>query len=280
MSFRVPFIARYVADRSPLVRSEWIRVRGRAVHVRIAGAPDAPPLVLVHGFGVSSAYMVPLAERLCDEWRVIAPDLPGHGKSEAPPRALDVGELADELAAILDALRVPGAAMLGNSMGCQVLLDLARRRPALVRRLVLVGPTVVRGARSFPVQLVRLLAGAPFERPSIIPILVADYLRMITRVPGEVRAALRDRPEETARHVRVPTLLVRGQFDPLTSRRWLRELSAALGGAPVREIRWWGHALNHNAPDALATLVRAFLARPQLRPERRRRRPLLTTGAE
>lgn len=257
---RVPLIARYLADRSPHVRSRWVRAEGRWIHVREAGEPSRPPIVLVHGLGVSSAYMVRLAERLRHEWRVIAPDLPGHGKSEAPRRALDVDALATSLRAILDALALPPAAMIGNSLGCQVLLALAAREPERVRGLLLIGPTTVRGTRSFAVQFARLVAGAPFERPSLIPILLADYLRMLPRIVGEVRATLRDRPEVTAREVRVPVLLVRGRWDPLTSRRWLDELAAALGGAPVHEVPGWGHALNHSVPGRVAALARDFLA--------------------
>ncbi len=57
-------------------------------------------VVLVHGLVVSSRYMVPTAERLAPHCRVFAPDLPGFGGSEKPPRVLDVAGLSDALSAL------------------------------------------------------------------------------------------------------------------------------------------------------------------------------------
>ena len=70
------------------------------MHARVleGSAPkDSLPVVLVHGLVVSSRYMMPLAELLSLHYRVYVPDLPGFGKSDKPPRALNVAELSDAL---------------------------------------------------------------------------------------------------------------------------------------------------------------------------------------
>jgi pimeloyl-ACP methyl ester carboxylesterase len=85
--------------------------------------------VLVHGLGLSGRYMLPLAACLADAYRVFLPDLPGFGDSSHPHEVLDVGGLADALAAWLDAMDLPRVALLGNSFGCQIIVDLAARHP-------------------------------------------------------------------------------------------------------------------------------------------------------
>jgi 2-hydroxy-6-oxonona-2,4-dienedioate hydrolase len=74
-------------------------------------------VVLVHGLVVSSRYMVPTAERLTSHCRVFAPDLPGFGRNEKPPRALDVAGLSDALSAWMGELGLERAALVGNSFG-------------------------------------------------------------------------------------------------------------------------------------------------------------------
>jgi pimeloyl-ACP methyl ester carboxylesterase len=268
-------------ERDGRLRAAWAVAGGLRLHARrSAAAPaGAPPLVLVHGFGVSGRYMVPLAERLAGELDVWVPDLPGHGRSEAPPRALTVPELAGALLAWMDAVGLERPALLGNSMGCQVLIDLAARRPDRVGPLVLVGPTVDRFHRSVAAQALRLVTTGLFERPSILGVLALDYARMLPRIAGELRAAMDDRPEAKARRVRARSVVVRGEHDLLTTMPWVTGLAARLRSEAVHVVPWWGHALNYSAPDALAPLVRAFLADagvatgPRERPRVRRRGP-------
>ena len=101
----------------------------------------APSVVLVHGLGLSSRYMVPIAERLMPHCSVYAPDLPGFGKSEHPPHPLNVRQMADALDVGMEAIGLNCASFIGNSMGCQAIVDLAVRFPQRVKSAVLTGPT-------------------------------------------------------------------------------------------------------------------------------------------
>jgi 2-hydroxy-6-oxonona-2,4-dienedioate hydrolase len=145
------------------VRSEWNVVRGRRLHVRTAGTHGRPVLVLVHGLGVSSLYFVPLMRSLSRDFLVLAPDLAGFGRSETPAHVLTLAGLAAELRAFLDVRNIERAAFLGNSMGCQVLLELAVAAPERVDRLIFVGPTVDPRFRSFGRQIPRWLLEASRE---------------------------------------------------------------------------------------------------------------------
>ncbi len=125
-------------------------VNGRRMHARVSDGQTAGsiPVVLVHGLVVSGRYMVPLLDELARSHAVYAPDLPGFGRSEGPAHAPDVEGLADALAAWMRAVGLSGAALVGNSMGCQVTVELALRHPELVERVVLQGPTMDPRARS------------------------------------------------------------------------------------------------------------------------------------
>src|SRR5690606_3951434 len=87
--------------------SLWTTVDRCQIHASASARPptprslhtDAPPVVLVHGFGVSSKYFLATAERLAPTLAVYAVDLPGHGQSDTPPQPLDISQLADALIA-------------------------------------------------------------------------------------------------------------------------------------------------------------------------------------
>jgi 2-hydroxy-6-oxonona-2,4-dienedioate hydrolase len=96
-------------------------------------------VVLVHGLIVSGRYMVPTAELLAAHYRVFVPDLPSFGKSEKPPRTLDVAGLSDSLAAWMGEVGLIRAALVGNPFGCQIIVELAVRHPERVERAVLQG---------------------------------------------------------------------------------------------------------------------------------------------
>lgn len=255
-----------VDAREPL-SSSWSQVGGLLLHARVSTATPpsaAPEVVLVHGVGVSSRYMVPLAECLARSARVHAVDLPGFGQSEAPNRILDLPELADALA---DWLRVNGlnsAVVVANSFGCQVVVDLAARYHGLVDRLVLVGPTVDSAARSLPRQLWRFLRNTPKEPLSLGPVVVRDYLDCGIRRPAQTfLLALEDPVETKLPHIRLPVLVLRGDDDPIVPQRWADAMGSLLLDARVMALPNAAHTVNYNSPEALAELVLAFADQDQ-----------------
>src|SRR4051812_15282918 len=151
------------------LRSVWLTAAGRPMHALAPADPEGagPALVLVHGLSVSGRYMVPTALRLARRFAAYVPDLPGFGRSGRPARALDIPGLTDALAAWMQELGLTRAAFLGNSLACQVLVDLAVRYPGRVRRLVLVGPAPDPGARSVLRLFGRGLLDLPREALSL-----------------------------------------------------------------------------------------------------------------
>jgi pimeloyl-ACP methyl ester carboxylesterase len=120
------------------LRSGFVKVGSLRLHHTFGGR-GAPPVVFVHGLG-SSGYI---------EWRfnlpsaagfrkVLAPDLPGFGKSEKPPLSYGVPLFARTLEGYLRSLRIRSAVLVGASLGGRVVLELSIRRPELVSKVVLV----------------------------------------------------------------------------------------------------------------------------------------------
>jgi pimeloyl-ACP methyl ester carboxylesterase len=229
-------------------------VRTRLGYARVAG--DGPPVVLVHGLAVSSRYFVPLGRRLRPRFRVIAPDLPGYGSSPTPPSPLDVPQLADALLDWLDLLEVERAPLVGNSLGCQIAVDLAARRPERVERLVLVGPTMDPAAPTIPRQALRLARDVVRESPLLNLTQARDYARMgPRRILASARFALADPLEQKLARVEAPALVVRGARDPIVPQAWAERVAALLPRGRLAVLPGAAHAAHWSAADAVARLV-------------------------
>jgi pimeloyl-ACP methyl ester carboxylesterase len=235
----------------------WTAAAGTRVHARVGGAGS--PIVLVHGLGVSSRYMVPLAVHLARIRRVYALDLPGFGLTPGPPGALDIPALAEALAAWMTAAGLHRAVLLGNSMGCQIAVDAAARHPELATHLVLVGPTTDPGARTVLGQLARTARNSVHERPSLSLVAARDYADCgLRRAAATFRHALRDPVERKLPLVHAPTLVVRGTVDPIVSQRWAQTVAATVPHGRLALVPG-PHTLNYTQPLALARVVHAYL---------------------
>ncbi len=245
------------------LKSRWTTVNGVRLHARVASERESrPALVFVHGLGVSGRYMLPTAARLASDFRVYVPDLPGFGRSARPARALTVGELADALGEWIDEAALEQPTLVGNSLGCQVAIELALRRLDRVRAAVLSGPTVDGHARSAPRQALRLLLDSLREPPSLLPLIARDYLAAgVVRTALTAHYGLRDRIELKLPRLSVPTLVVRGSRDALVSQRWAEEVTRLLPHGRLVVIPGAAHAVNYNAPEALAQSIATFLAK-------------------
>ena len=242
----------------------WTWVDDRCWYARFSAERhehEYPPVVLVHGFGISSSYFVPVAERLAVRFDVYAPDLLGHGHSDTPPEPLDVAGLADELRAWLRTMRIERASVVGHSMGCQIAVALAARHPDVVDRLVLIGPTMDRESRSVARALPRFAAGSIHERPSMSLLVAKDYTRMNVRLLAELRAMFAHRIEESLPRVAAPLLIVRGEHDRIVPQRWVDELASLSPRSESHVVPGGGHAVHYSHPDAIEVMVRPFLER-------------------
>lgn len=240
-------------------RSRQVDVSGYRLHVREAGSGE--PVVLVHGLGVSGRYLEPLGELLAARRRILVPDLPGWGRSEDPPRALDVEAAAEVLADLVRLEATTPTALVANSLGCQVVLALAQRHPDLAGPLVLIGPTVDPRHRSWARHAWRIALDTLREPVSLWPILLGDYARMgVPRVIATARAALDDRPETRLPTIVSPVLVLRGEHDAITTTAWGRRCASLAPRGRFELVPRSAHAAHFSDPVPVSGLVESFLA--------------------
>lgn len=257
------------ADNTRAVDLEvvWTVVDGTRVYARVSPVPissDSPPLpsvVLVHGLSVSSRYLLPAARVLAPFCRVYVPDLPGFGYSQKPPRVLDLAGLGDALAAWMRAVGLERAVFIGNSLGCQTICNLALRHPDLIQAAAFIGPSMDPEASALA-EVVRLMENMLFCEP--LPFLSVMLLEFLHTGPWWAQRTfhygLNDDVLGKYARMPVPTLVVRGSRDPITTARFAEQLVALLPySRPLLTIPGAGHCLHHNAPVAFLHAVLPFL---------------------
>jgi len=236
------------------------RIGGLRLHVRqrvVSGTATA--CVLLHGLAVSHRYLMPTA-RLLGARSVSVPDLAGFGLSDKPSSVLDVGGHADIVAGLLNQLGTVPVALLGNSFGCQVAVEVALRRPDLVAALILVGPTTDPAAATARAQIGRLLRDLPHEDPRQAPILATDIRDAgPRRVVKTLRYAVNDHIDKKLPGLRVPTLLIRGRLDRIGPQFWLDRAAGLIPGARTLTVERAAHNVVTTAGPETAAAVTTFV---------------------
>jgi pimeloyl-ACP methyl ester carboxylesterase len=119
------------------------RIETAKGRLSISEAGSGPPVLLIHGLGATKVSFLPTVAALAGSHRTIAVDLPGFGDSAKPIRAAyDAPYFASAMIALLDALQIDCADVVGNSMGGRIAIELGLQFPARVRRLGLLAPSL------------------------------------------------------------------------------------------------------------------------------------------
>jgi pimeloyl-ACP methyl ester carboxylesterase len=265
--------------------ADYVEAAGIRLHLRDTGPKDAPAVVLLHGFGSSLDTWNAWAHALSADFRVVRYDLPGFALTGPDPtgnysetRGIQV------LAAMLDALGVAHATIIGNSIGGKLAWEFAAAYPARIDKLVLISPdgfaspgfdygkpAVVPawlGLMRFvlPKPLVRMsLAPAYGEPGSLRPEIVTRYWDLM-RAPG-ARAAMVARlkqtiltdPEPNLRRIEAPTLLLWGDRDGMIPVANAADYQKDLKQCQLVVLRGLGHVPQEEAPAVSLLPVLAFL---------------------
>ena len=259
-------------------RSARIRLStGVTVEVTERGAPDGEPVLFLHGYTDSSFSFSTVLERLPPTIRAIVPTQRGHGDSERPECCYRPADFAADAVALLDALRVPRATVVGHSMGSFVAQRLAVDAPGRVSRLVLVGSGAT--ARTAPVldfnQTVGKLTdpiGRAFVRDFqygaiAMPVPGAFMERVVSeseKLPARIwRDALGGlvAPEAAIplERIATDTLIVWGDKDALFSSADQAGLLKAIRGSRLVTYTGVGHSPNWEDPDRFTADLLTFL---------------------
>jgi len=235
-----------------------MQVNGKELAVEVDG--EGPAVLLVHGLGGTSNFYQVQADALAERFRVIRVDSAGAGRSPVAD-GISIESHADDLAAVLDALDVDSAAVVGHSMGTLVVRALAARHPGKVSALALLG--AVREPPEAGRQAQRDRAAVLREKgtAAVAPGVVANALSETTRqrrpeVAAFVRElVMRQDPEGYARNCEalgaatdpgpvattLPLLLITGDDDKVGPPQASQELADAHGNAAVEILPGVGH---------------------------------------
>ncbi|HEX5015505.1 MAG TPA: alpha/beta fold hydrolase [Candidatus Limnocylindrales bacterium] len=230
---------------------------------------DRPAIVFVHATRLTGAQWAAQVAELSAEFRCFAPDLPGHGIAAGTTFTLD--DAARAITRVIEIEAGGPAIVVGLSLGSYVALDVAARRPDLVRGLVLAGVTVEPGGvRSVPFHgLARLYASVPegwlyrqqarsFRRyPARIAGPILDDGFSFRGGGAAVRSLVGERFRPRLAAYPGPVLLVNGQRD-LLFRLGARSFKRAANDARHVVIRGAGHRSNLDQPGAFSAIVRRF----------------------
>jgi 3-oxoadipate enol-lactonase len=256
-----------------------IRINGVRVEYRQAG--NGPDLLLLHSLLTEMSVFERVLPRLAQAHRVTCPNLPGFGASD-PVELSSVGEHADHVARVMDALSLPPTVdVFGNGFGAFVALELAIRHGARMGRLMVAdtAPAFPEPARApFRGMAEKVRASGisaildtaigrmfPAAFQAAHPAVVAARKAALAPTNGPcfaracmALAALDLRPRLA--RIRNPTLVMCGALDQTTPPALAREVASAIPGAVYRDIEDSGHCPMLEQPDALVSMIESFLS--------------------
>jgi len=228
------------------------------------------PMILIHGFPLSSEMWQPQRAALQHRFRVITPDLRGMGRSDVPTGGYSMITYADDILALMDELGIAQAIVGGMSMGGYITFALLRRAPDRIKGVMLIDTkatadddTTKAKRRSLIEQVRSEGPAAAAETENMLtprtheeqPELVVYVKRIMASTPadGIVGAlhAMIERPDSSAMlpEIAVPTLVVVGSDDPLTPPDAARAMAEAIPNTQLVIIEGAAHASNLERPD-------------------------------
>jgi pimeloyl-ACP methyl ester carboxylesterase len=243
-----------------------------------------PAVVLLHGFPLSGAMWKEQLDGIGSIYRLIVPDLRGHGGSPAPDGVYTMDEMADDVIELLDTLSLDDPVVVGGlSMGGYVALSLAVRYPARFRGLMLMD---TRAGADSPdsAQKREEMAGVVLDADHVGPLVESMIPRLFAKTTLELRpervASLREVMERTSPrgiagalrgmacrpdrrgdlpNIAVPTLVLVGEEDVITPPIEAQALADAIPGSRLEIVPDSGHMAPYENPAVTNPVILRFL---------------------
>jgi pimeloyl-ACP methyl ester carboxylesterase len=261
-----------------------LNVDGHQVYAATGGRPfdpSKPAVIFIHGAGQDhSNWQLPARWFAWHGHAALAPDLPGHGRSEGPPPQ-SIPAMAQWIARLMDAAKLERAALVGHSMGGAIAVEAAAAFPHRITRIALLGTSLsmpvnealLAAAKDTPDTAHRLITGWSFGprakvggNPAPGLWMSGGAMALLARNrPGTLYAAFdacnrwTSGPEAAAR-VHCPALVIIGASDSMTPPRIGRQLAEKIAGSRTVVIPNSGHMLFAEAPDAVLDALIEFFA--------------------
>lgn len=256
-------------------------VRSSDIDIYYEVLGKGPDLVLLHPFPAHHGVWMPAAEQLASKYRVIVPDLRGHGDSGVGEGAATMEKIAEDLVRVLAEAQVGKAIFAGESIGGYVLFEFWRRHRERVKALILCNTKATRdndearkarllsaenvlktGVEPFIDTMLPKLLGETtrFNRPDVASAAKAMMMKITPAGVEAVQRGMAERPDSvpTLRTIDVPTLIISAGEDsiPLSEAELMKQHTR---GATLRVIAKAGHYAVFERPDEALRLMRPFL---------------------
>lgn len=255
-----------------------VDANGTRLHVEITG--DGPPLLCLHSLATDTRVWDRQLDDLTDRFRVIRVDLRGHGSSPAtaPPYSLDL--LREDVVAVMDALDIESADVMGLSIGAILALGLALDNPVRVDRIVVAD---CRADAPPPYVAMWDDAIATIETQGLAPVIETSVARWFSEQfrsdRPDVVEEIRNRAMGTSiegfigcaravqglayldrlHHIETPALLVVGELDPAAPPAVMADMASRIPGAELVQLAGAGHLSPVEAPQLFNDAVLPFL---------------------
>lgn len=243
---------------------------------------DGAPVVLLHPFPVNHEFWLPVGQTLATRYRVILPDMRGHGESGVGEGPATMQKHAADIARVMDDADVGRAPLIGVSIGGYALFEFWRkyrgRAAALglcntkapadngegrAGRLQAANDVLERGTEPFfENMLTRVLAKTTQEtRPDLVDGALRMMRKMSPQGVAQVQRGMAERPDsvDTLKTINVPTLLVTGDEDILTGVNEAELMRSHIAGSQMRVIPKAGHYSPWEQPEEAGRVLRQFL---------------------
>jgi pimeloyl-ACP methyl ester carboxylesterase len=241
-----------------------------------AGPREGAPLVLLHGLGDTNRSWSLMLPELAKTHRVYALDQRGHGATSAPACCYALADLAYDVIAFMDAMKIDRASIAGHSLGSFVAQHLAAHYPGRVDRLVLLGSSDTTVGMELLEWLWEQIGAFDRGIPSSFvdqwqsnPTPVdAQFLTQVKKETAAVaphvwrgitRMAMTEDQRRFLREIRTPTLILWGENDPTFLLAHQQRLQQALPHATFKAYPKVGHNFHWEIPAQVAEDMRAFL---------------------
>jgi pimeloyl-ACP methyl ester carboxylesterase len=242
---------------------------------------NGPPVVLLHPFPAHRGLWLPAAQALVSKYRLILPDLRGHGESEVGEGPATMEKHAADVARILDRVEVGRAPFAGVSIGGYLLFEFWRRYRGRIAALVLsntkaqpdtpegragrlqaAADVMEHGTEPFFQTMAPRLMGKTTQqtRPDLVEGALALMRKMSPEGVAMVQRGMAERPDSvpTLKTINVPTLVVTGDEDVLTGTADAQLMHQNIPGSQMRVIPRAGHYAVWEQPEEAGKLVRQF----------------------
>jgi len=263
-----------------------------------SGESDLPNMILVHGLGDDADTWRHLIEPLSKQWRVIAPDLPGYGRSQKPPVKYSLTYFSQTLLDLIEELGIKQPCWVGNSLGAILSSNIALISPEHVETLILIDGAMLQAEKQ-NVNLMNMLFLIPgigkwlYNRLRKDPQVAYETLRPfyydLDSLPDEERVFLKYRVnqrvwddqqrdaylstlrnmvlsligqqiviQEKLSKVSIPTLIIWGEADQIYSLKNGRLLNQVMPNSEMITFPETGHLVQQERPEKLIAAILNF----------------------